>query len=409
MMKRQIVFKAQIVLGSLAAVLIVLGGHPVRAQTGATGSATKTDEQVLREIIRQDDEKFPKQTEDFIFASGLVPRPIVGRKEVEAMEQSQKQKDAVVVKNGASIQDAIDAVADEGTVGGLQRPPRQLPPPTDVDPKLTEESRRLEQQLCDAILAKDAKILDRLLGPEFTLRVADIPQSSLPRAIWMANTLNRLKPESCEQYHHAARKLADDLAVVSLLWTQKGTTDGRDFSGDFYVVDFWKKRHGDWQVIARYSSPVGKPPDRGPLRQMPPPTDSDPQLTDLLRQLEQELGEAALHGFKDTKTMERLVSPEFTQRVSDAPERSLPRSLWGQPSGTYKIESIEGRHHAARKLTENLAVVSLLLTQQATSEGRDRSGYFYVVDIWKKRGDRWQMIARYSSPMGKKFDRSLPR
>jgi ketosteroid isomerase-like protein len=55
---------------------------------------TKTDEQVLREIIRQEDEKPPKRTEDFIFASGLVPRPIVGRKEVEAMEQSRTQEAA---------------------------------------------------------------------------------------------------------------------------------------------------------------------------------------------------------------------------------------------------------------------------------------------------------------------------
>jgi hypothetical protein len=289
-----------------------------------------------------------------------------------------------------------------------KRPPRQLPAPTDIDPKLTEEFRQLEQEFCDAILHKDAKILNRLLGPEYTLRVADIPQGSLPRAIWMDNTLNRLKPESCEQHYHAARKLADQLAVVSLLWTQKGTTDGRDFSGDFYVVDFWKRSGGNWQIIARYSSPVGKPPDR-PARQLPPPTDTDPHLTELLRQLEQELDEAALHGFKDTKTMERLVRPEFTQRVSDAPERSLPRSLWGQPSSSYKIESIEGRHHAARRLTGELAVISLLLTQQATSDGRDRSGDFYVVDIWKKRGDHWQMIARYSSPMRRKFDRSPPR
>jgi Domain of unknown function (DUF4440) len=168
----------------------------------------------------------------------------------------------------------VDVIQDEA-VDELQGQPRQLPPATDIDPKLTEEFRQLEQQLCDAILHKDARILDRLLGPEFTLRVADIPQSSLPRAIWIDNTLNRLKPESCEQHHHAARKLADDLAVVSLLWTQKGTNDGRDFSGDFYVVDFWRKRRGDWQIIARYSSPVGKPPDR-PLRQLPPPTDSDP-------------------------------------------------------------------------------------------------------------------------------------
>src|SRR6266542_3644326 len=261
-----------------------------------------------------------------------------------------------------------------------KRPPRQLPPPTDVDPKLTEEVRQLEQELGNAILHKDAKSLERLVGVEYTLRVSDIPQGSLPRAIWMDNTLNRLKSESFDQHHHAARKLADDLAVVSMLHTQKATIDGRDFSGDFYLVDFWKKRAGNWQIIARYSSPMGKTLDRGP-RVPPPPTDSDPQLTDLLRQLEQELDEAALHGFKDTKTMERLVSPEFTQRVSDAPERSLPRSLWGQPSSSYKIESIEGRHHAARKLADDLAVISLLLTQQATFDGRDRSGDFHVVEI----------------------------
>ena len=37
--------------------------------------------------------------------------------------------------------------------------------------------------------------------------------------------------------------------------------------------------------------------------------------------------------------------------------------------------------------------------------GQDRSGDFYVVDIWNKRSDRWQLIARYSSPIGKTFDR----
>ena len=95
--------------------------------------------------------------------------------------------------------------------------------------------------------------------------------------------------------------------------------------------------------------------------------------------------------------------------MSDAPERSLPRALWGQPADTYRIESIEGRLHAARRLAEDLAVVTLLLTQQATSAGRDRSGDFYVVDIWKKSGDAWQIIARYSSPMGTKFDRMRPQ
>ena len=145
-----------------------------------------------------------------------------------------------------------------------------------------------------------------------------------------------------------------------------------------------------------------------PQRPPRPPTDVDPQLTELLRRLEQELGEAALHGYRDTAGMARLVAPEFTQRVSDAPERSLPRSLWGQPGSSYRMESFEERYHAARRLADDLAVVSFVLTQTATSAGRDRSGDFYVVDIWKKRGDQWQLIARYSSPVGKKFDRSPP-
>jgi hypothetical protein len=80
------------------------------------------------------------------------------------------------------------------------------------------------------------------------------------------------------------------------------------------------------------------------------------------------------------------------------------REAWGQSFGRYKIELIAQQHHAARKLADDLAVVGLLLTQQASVASRDRSGDFYVVDIWKKVRSRWQLIARYFTLMGKKFD-----
>ena len=284
------------------------------------------------------------------------------------------------------------------------RTTRQLPAPTDIDAPLTEELRRVEENLSRAIVQKDANALERLVGPEFTVRVADVPQGSLPRAIWMANTLNKLEAQPRDLRDCAARKLANDLAVVSLIHDQKGTMDGRDFSGVFYVVDFWRKRSGVWQIVARYSSPVGHEVARG-SRQLPPPADVDSELTAMLRALEEELSQAALGGFKDTATIERMVGGEFTQRVSDAPQRSLPRAMWGQPSATYKIESLDQRYYAARKLSDDFAALSFLLTQKASRDGQDRSGDFYVVDIWNKRSDRWQLIARYSSPIGKTFDR----
>ena len=191
----------------------------------------------------------------------------------------------------------------QGQAGSAQR---SLPPPTDIDAQFTEQLGQAEQQFCKAILNRDAGTLDRLVSPNFALRVADVPQGSLPRTVWMDSTLHRITGEHCEQHHVVARKLADDLAAVSLVWSQKGTSDGRDFSGDFYVVDFWQKSSGNWQIIARYSTPLGKFPER-PARQLPPAGDVDPDLTEHLRQLEQQFGEASMYG--DTQVVERLMAP----------------------------------------------------------------------------------------------------
>jgi hypothetical protein len=295
------------------------------------------------------------------------------------------------------------------TAASAQEPERrQLPAPTDVDPRLTEVMRRLERELADAIIHKDSAGLERLLGPDYTLRIADVPQGSLPRVNWMDNTLHRLKADSFALQHVAARTLAENVAVVALTFQQQGSMEGREMSGEFYIVDLWKQSRGGWQLAARYSSPVGKGIDRG-SRVPPPPADIDPQLTDTLGRLERRLGDLALHGYKDTLEMKRLVGSDFAVRFSDAPERSVPRALWGQPTSRYKIEALDERFHAARRLADDLAVVSLLLIQQASFDGRDRSGEFYVVDIWSRRSDRWQLVARYSSPQGKTLDRTPPR
>ncbi len=61
------------------------------------------------------------------------------------------------------------------------------------------------------------------------------------------------------------------------------------------------------------------------------------------------------------------------------------------------------------RTTDDFAVISFLLTQKATREGSDRSGQFYVVDVWRQRSGNSLLIARYSSPLGTTFDRSTVR
>jgi hypothetical protein len=282
--------------------------------------------------------------------------------------------------------------------------------PTDVDPVLTNELTKAEQEFGETIVRKDARRLDQIVGPEYTLRISDYPGESLPRAMWMDN-LREMKSEGFEHHHDAARKLADDLAAVSLLFTAgKTTIIGHEATGSSYLVDFWKKRAGSWQIIARYGSRVGNRP-APPALKLPPPADRDPQLTNELRKLEQQLGEAAMH--RDANVLERLVGSEYTLRLADAPEVSVPRAAWidnlrPQAPHPFKLESFNEQYHAARKLNDDLAVVSLLLTQKATVDGVDRSGDFYEVDIWKRNGGKWQIIARYSAPIPKTTAGSAP-
>ena len=108
---------------------------------------------------------------------------------------------------------------------------------------------------------------------------------------------------------------------------------------------------------------------------MPAPPDVDPELTGVLSALDEQLRQAALGGYKDTATMERVVASEFTQRVSDAPQRTASCHV-GAAFRKYEIESLEQRHYAARKLADDFAALSFLLTQKASRDGQDRSGDF---------------------------------
>jgi ketosteroid isomerase-like protein len=84
-MKPPIIHCMKSTLNALTAVILIAFGSPFAiAQTDANG---RSDEQLLRKLIREDNEgkNVIKRTEDSIFVSGAFPHPMIGHAVEEAL------------------------------------------------------------------------------------------------------------------------------------------------------------------------------------------------------------------------------------------------------------------------------------------------------------------------------------
>lgn len=102
---------------------------------------------------------------------------------------------------------------------------------------------------------------------------------------------------------------------------------------------------------------------------------------------------------KDKTALDAILAPEFMLRSSEDPENPLPRAEWIQHAlSSYDIHSFSHRAMAIRAFL-GVAVVSLVQTQQATMDGKNRDGEYLIVDIWEVNHDKWQISARYMAPV----------
>lgn len=128
-----------------------------------------------------------------------------------------------------------------------------------------------------------------------------------------------------------------------------------------------------------------------------PAEHAHPDLQTLVK-LEREWMDALVR--KDHKALEAFLAPSYALTTSDAPMLNIDRSAWLKNVATYNLHSFTQREHRVRNVSQNVVAVSLIHTQKATVNGRDRSGEFFIVDLWEKKGPRWQVLARFSSPLG---------
>lgn len=130
------------------------------------------------------------------------------------------------------------------------------------------------------------------------------------------------------------------------------------------------------------------------------PGQSSQQLIEDFAERENEFAPA--YQGKDLELLERLLAPEYALTVSARPGNPVPRADWLALIPKYNVHAFEIRDVQVRCLRETtsgrceLAAVSSVNTQKADVGGRDRSGEFFIVDVWSYRDGRWMVGARYS-------------
>ncbi len=111
-----------------------------------------------------------------------------------------------------------------------------------------KEILKLSEDWSSAIINRDSVALEKIMDPEFTLNV------SLPRKLWMNNTLHHLKTEKLKMVQEPKVTIYDDVIICEAIWHFKASFDGKQMvDNDYLISDIWKKNNGNWQILMRIS------------------------------------------------------------------------------------------------------------------------------------------------------------
>ena len=101
---------------------------------------------------------------------------------------------------------------------------------------------------------------------------------------------------------------------------------------------------------------------------------------------------------EDRAVLEDSLALDFALIVSANPQQRMERDRWLATCNTYRCSSFAYRGVQVRELGPGIAVMSAIADQQARMGEVDRSGSFFLTDVWRLEPDgQWRVSARYSA------------
>lgn len=99
----------------------------------------------------------------------------------------------------------------------------------------------------------------------------------------------------------------------------------------------------------------------------------------------------------DRAVLEDCLADDFTLTVSALPSRPITRQTWLATCDRYRCSRFAYRDVLVRTIADGIAVMSSIAEQQAELDGHDRSGAFWLTDLWRREDDgMWRAFARFS-------------
>lgn len=140
----------------------------------------------------------------------------------------------------------------------------QEPVKPELNPRIITATRQvtmfsgLEKQLLGTIQKNDKAALNAMLTDDFQLEMPDA--DPMPGDDWITSVANKEFTLKSFVIRQVSVLDLGDSAVVKFDRIQEAAFKGKSESGEFYVVDVWKKSGDSWKLANRYVAKIGAVP-----------------------------------------------------------------------------------------------------------------------------------------------------
>jgi ketosteroid isomerase-like protein len=132
------------------------------------------------------------------------------------------------------------------------------------------------------------------------------------------------------------------------------------------------------------------------VAQMPTPSTAQTKTaaTDEIETLSWQWMQAAQD--HNVNALERLMATDFTL-VHPSQDKVTPRAEWQATLPKIQTKQFRYEHLKVVHYGKTLAVVSAVFIVDADFEGHPFTPKTACIDVWEKRGSKWQVVTRYAA------------